>query len=111
MNARKIDLTTYTWTTPEGKKEVIKPALNLRRFLTAPVRQLNGAALLDADDVAVQLRDGDKEVLLSEEDWEQLCKALDDMKGLSDPYVILVRRVLKAAQVKVEETKAEKDAE
>lgn len=102
---RKIDLTPYIWQDEVDSSitEKVKPALQLRRILTAGARGLNGEQLLKADDVAQQIAVDATEVLLEEADWEECCQALKDLKGLGAGFTRLARNVLRAPQVKVKE--------
>jgi len=68
--------------------------------------QLSARELLDRDDLARKIRDcSDGFVLLEEEEWKKLEKAVNTIKGFGKPDVEFVHRILEAEEVKVEEKK------
>ena len=110
MEARKIDLTPYPRTinlidqngnviTPKGEPYQI--AIQLRQWLLAPARNINGEQLVAAWDVAEQIK-GDT-ALLSEKDWQELCQVFRDLKGFGGDDAQTVLRVLRAPKVTVGE--------
>lgn len=72
-----------------------------------PELRLSGIELLARDDLARKVRDSDGVLLLEEVEWGKLKTSAESMTGFGKPDVELIRRVLKAEKVEVEEKPAE----
>lgn len=75
-------------------------------ILLSRQNQMSGMELLERDKIARKVLDGaDGHVLLEEDEWNKLVKAVNTVKGLGKPDIELVRRILEAEETKVEEKK------
>lgn len=104
---RKIDLTDYKIKVlgPEGEIERdYDTQLSLIALLFHPELKLGFKELLDRDDLARKLRDAAKgPVLLEDADYRILRNSLEAFHGYTQNEVELVRRVIDAPVVKVQE--------
>jgi len=64
---------------------------------------LSGIELLERDDLARKVKDCDGVLLLEETDWQKLKTSAESTTGFSRPDVELIRRILNAEEVEVEE--------
>lgn len=107
---RRIDLSNYSvrvrddkgkWT---GLPYEVKDSM-IELLLSRELR-LSGRELLDRDDLAKKIRDcPDGSILLEEGEWNKLVQSAETITGLGRPDVELVRRILEAEKVEVEEKK------
>lgn len=117
MQARKIDLTPYT-TELEGDpylagdefvtrmfKRKTDPKIWLRKYISAPAAGHSAKELLAAMDLVGKIRAAKDHVLLEEADWTTVCTILNKIKGYGLSDVKIVRRVLEAPVVEVDEKK------
>lgn len=78
----------------------------LKMLITHPNRQLNGPELLKAQEVAEKIAQAEGDhILLEEAEWEHLRDGVEKVRGFGTNDVELVRRILRAPQVKVKEAK------
>jgi len=110
---RKLDLRDYT------VKAMVPDQMNPGRMLNTelpyhvkdsilnllfiPDLQLNGAELVRQNVLAMKIETCPDEILLEQEEWQRVKKAIDTFKGFGRPDVELVRRVLEAPEVEAEE--------
>ena len=71
---------------------------------------LSGPELLQRDDLARKIMAADGAVLLEEAEWLKLNNATEAITGFGKADVELVRRIIKAEPVEVEEKPAEEEA-
>lgn len=64
---------------------------------------LSGPELLERDDLARKVRDCDGVLLLEEPEWQKLKSSVESTTGFGRPDVELVRRIMNAKDVPVEE--------
>lgn len=112
MKAHKINLANYDVPNPEnvpGKPPnppiKFQVADSMANLLFQPALQLNGVALLEQQKLANKFMDNGEEVLLDAQDYSKLKHAVQIFKGFARPHVELVRRVLEAPEVEVDEVK------
>lgn len=105
---KKINLKNYTveGLTPQGETVVapydIKASI-INIVLSKDLR-LNGAELLEANKVAMQVdKCEDDEILLEEVTHAVIVKAVNTVRGLAKRDVEFVRRILEAETVEVKE--------
>lgn len=105
---RKIDLTSYEITvrTEDGKVET-RP-YNVRsscvELCFIPPEGCSKFDLLKRDKIARKIADEPTDaVLLEDADWKRLNEAIDALKALGKNDVELVRRIVEAAEVPVQE--------
>lgn len=72
---------------------------------------ISGPELLERDDLARKIMAADGHVLLEEAEWGKLNDACANLSHFGKPDIEMVRRVMKAEPVEVEEKKAEEEAE
>ncbi len=112
---RQIDLTNYTVEVQvqlEGQKipNVEKFAYDVRgsliEMLFSPDLGLRARGLLDQEDLARKIRDcPNHTLLLEEEDYKKVLKAIETVSGLGQNDLELIHRVVDAKQVEVEAKK------
>lgn len=107
---RQIDLSDYTVRVRNGNGEWVDMPYEFRdsmiELLFARDLQLSGTELLERDDLARKIRDcADGHILLEEGEWNKLVISANTIRGLGRPDVELVRRILEAPKVEVEEKK------
>lgn len=105
---RRIDLSNYTVTLRKEDGESTDLPYQMKdstiEVLFARELQLSGRELLARDDLARKIRDcPDGSILLEEQEWNKLVQAVTTVTGLSQQDVQLVRRILEAPEVEVEE--------
>ena len=116
MKAHKIELAGYSikQLDENGQPITINVVDNLVGLVLHPVLQLNGSGLLQHHKLADKLLaqpeayaggDGQSshQILLDAQDYGRLKRAVETFKGFGRPHVELVRRVLEAPEVEVEE--------
>lgn len=105
---RQINLSNYSVRVRDEKGEWIDFPYEVKDsiielLLTRELR-LSGRELLDRDDLAKKIRDcPDGSILLEEGDWNKLVQSAETITGLGRPDVELIRRILKAEKVEVQE--------
>lgn len=106
---RKIDISSYTVTDvvqPSGE-EVANPydvRYSIREVLLARDQGMTARQLLSADDLSRKIKDWpDDTLLLEESEYQVLQQAFERMTGYGKYDVELVRRVLNAEEVQVQE--------
>lgn len=107
---RQINLTNYSVRlrdeTGEYKDEPYEVKDALVEILFARCLGLSGAEILKRDDLAHKIMDcADGKVLLEEEEWNKFVTAVNTVKGLGRTDVELVRRIIEAPKIEVEEKK------
>lgn len=107
MKARKIDLSAWPLSFlpgAEAKAAMYDIRGSLAELCFVAELELTGTALLEAERVArAVLDEPSQELLLAEADWGLLARAASAHKGFARADVELVRRVLRAPQVDVQE--------
>lgn len=90
------DYVDFSYNTKESMIEILLSRQN----------QMSGMELLARDKIARKILDcTDGHVLLEEEEWNKLVKAINTIKGLGRPDIELVHRILEAKEPSVEEKK------
>ena len=103
MKARRLDLSECTVDTPDGPKPYALRK-SLTNLLCSPHRELNGAALLKAHRLATLIEDEESDsLLLSDEQYKELESAFETFRGFVATDAEMVKRVLEAPEVDVEE--------
>lgn len=109
MKARKILLAPYMvdlGTAGPGEPVPFDVKENLVAILYNRGLNLGPTELLEQHILAERIfKHEEDEILLSEEEYRRVRKALDACKGLSLPHVEFVKRVFNAVEVSVEEKK------
>ena len=103
---RKIDLSNYgvEVETQEGKKSIpYNVKGSLVDSLYHPELRLGSRELFENDRVAQKINSSEGYVLLEEADYQKLKLAFDTIKGFRKEDVELVKRVLEAPEVEVQE--------
>lgn len=72
---------------------------------------ISGVDLLERDDLANKIRGSNGEVLLEEAEWGKLNDACTLLTHFSKPDVEMVRRIMKAEKVEVEEKKSTEEGD
>ena len=106
---RKIDLTSYDVTVPDGKGgEEILP-FNVRGSLVDgmyhPDLKLNSKDLFINDRIAQKIEGAGDYVLLEDSEYDRVKTMIDTIKGFRKEDVEFVRRIIEAPKVDVEEKK------
>ena len=112
---RKLALDNYpvVLNRGNGKKDTIwyEMAESAAGLLMLPQRQLTGLQLLKAAKIADAIREagekGQEDILLDEAQWNELRTAAETVRGLGQNEVEMLRRIVEAPQVDVEEAKKE----
>jgi len=114
---RQIDLSNYSVRVRDEKGEWFDLPYEVKdsiiEMLFARDLQLKARELLDRDDLARKIRDcADGQIILEEEEYNKILAAANTVKGLGRPDVELIRRILEAKRIQVEEkqVKGGKDA-
>lgn len=106
---RIIDLTSYSVKAFDASGKSIDVPYDVKKSFTTllfnPELKLAGRALLQQNDLAVKIEESDNEVLLEEEEYSRLKKAIDSFRGFGRNDICLVKRVLDAKQVEVAKKK------
>lgn len=107
---RQINLSNYSVRVRDEKGEwtdlPYETKDSMIELLMARDLQLSGRELLNRDDLARKINDcTDGNILLEEEEWNKLVTTVETIRGLGRPDVELVRRILEAEKVEVEEKK------
>lgn len=107
---RQLDLSNYTvHLRNQDGKYVDSPYEvkdSLIELMMARDLQLSGTELLKRNELAQRILNcEDGHILLEEEEWGKLERAINTIKGLSRADVELVRRILEAPKIEVEEKK------
>lgn len=105
---RRIDLSNYTITLRKEDGERVELPYEMKEstieVLFARELQLSGVELLARDDLARKIRDcPDGSILLEEQEWKKLVNAVNTVTGLTEQDVKLVRRIVEAPEVEVEQ--------
>ena len=105
MKAHKIDLTDYSTDqlNEKGEPMPVKVVTSLVNLLFHPGMKLGGMALLEQQKLADKLLAKGEFVLLDAKDYQKLRQAMENFRGFTQMHVELVRRVLDAPEVEVEE--------
>lgn len=104
MKARKVSLAEYMVKLKDGKDIPYNVRESLAELLCHPGRRLNGSKLLKQNLLAERiLTEPGQEVLLTEEEYASLKEAAETFEGFTRTEVELVRRVMDAAEVEVQE--------
>jgi len=109
---RKIDVTPYKLQvhTPGGDKEVEYDA---KTFLTAailhPQLGLTGMEVLARSKIVDKIEQCDGTLLVEEADYSKIKEAFETVKGFTLNDMTLVKRVLEAKQIDVEEKEKVKE--
>lgn len=91
---------------PDHIESIYDTKDSMVEILLSAQNQISGTELLERDKIARKILDcADGHILLEEEEWSRLVKSVNTVKGLGKPEVELVRRVLGAETVEVEEKK------
>lgn len=101
---RKINLTPYPVTLESGDTKPFDMKASCANALFIPDLRLTAAETLDAYALAEKIRTSGDEVLLEEEEYRRLKKAVDTFKGYNQYHVEFIRRVFNAPTVDVKET-------
>jgi hypothetical protein len=111
MQARKLDLADYPLNhivIPGGGHPQYDVRGSLSALCFVPELQLNGTALMQMQEIAKAILDcPDQSILLNEQDWQKLKRACEVHVGFTRAEVELVRRVIEAVAVEVQEAKQE----
>lgn len=106
---KKINLTQFSVVVREKdgtEKEVeYKLKESIVELLFQPALKLTSVQLLKQDELARKIVAAENELLLEEEEYARLKKALDTVQGLSRSDIELVRRITEATDVEIEEIK------
>jgi len=110
----KIKTTDYTFPAPGPEGEIVQIAYKVKdsfaQLLMSPHLKLGGAALLKNHAVAQRILDCEEEcILLEAADYHKLRQAVESYEGFDMPSVEMVKRVMEAEDVPVEELKIAKD--
>lgn len=109
MNVKKILLDNYEIEIRNEKGEIAKAPYDVKTSLTSvllsPILQLDGRELLMRGKIVDRIEAADGHILLETADYSKLKKAFETVKGFSKNDIELVRRVLEAENVEVEEKK------
>ena len=106
---KKIELSDYEFDV--GTREVpMKKSYEVKEsyvnLLLSPLLKLNGRELLLSQKLASKILESKEDyILLEGVDYDKLCKAVNAHEGFSKHDIELVRRVLEAPDVKVDEVK------
>jgi hypothetical protein len=100
---RRLDLKNYTFTmndqngiarlTPYQFKDTLVNVLTNRSL------GLNGPELLDISVVADKVKNADKEVILTDDDYHKITDTLKRFRGFSDPDTQFVRRIFNCPEI------------
>lgn len=99
---RKIDLRGYP---VDGTQELYAVKGSIVEALYAPALKLSARGILDNDRVAQKINAASDEVLLEEADYEKVKAAFETITGYTRNDLELVKRILNAEKVEVEEKK------
>jgi len=101
---RKINLLDYEIQTPAGVKNYqVKDSIVLLLF-NADLK-LDAVQLLKTNELALKISSAESELLLEESEYSILANAINRFKGYTQNEVELVKRILNAEQVEVQEVK------
>lgn len=105
---RKLDLTNYFLVNPQAEAGAEPDEYDVRftlgEVLLAADQNVTGSQLLANHDLFRKLRDHPELIILLEEpEWARLVLAFETVTGFSKNDVQLVRRVLEAEEVEVQE--------
>ncbi len=109
---RKIDVTSYKLKvhTPEGDKEI---DYDTKTFLIAallhPQLRLTGKDVLERGPLMNKIEQCDGTLLVEEADYLKLKQAFETVQGFTINDMTLVKRVLEAKKVEIEEKKKVKE--
>jgi hypothetical protein len=103
---RRIDLSDYTIDMPteQGMKPYpysVKQSIELAMY--HPDLKLNYKDLMDHDRIAQKIKQADGFILLEESEYSRVRLAFENIKGFRKEDVELVRRVIDAPEVEVQE--------
>lgn len=113
---RRLELANYTNRLRNEQAELEDVEYDVKdsvaELLLSRALGLTGTDLLRNDELAHKIVDcKDGQFLLEDTEWERLANAVNTVQGLGRPDVELVRRILKAPVVEVEEKKGQKEEE
>lgn len=107
MKARKISLKNYNVTVKSPNNETKEIPYDIKESLIEilfnPELKLTARQLLKANDLASKIEKANDNILLNDVEYEKLKHALETVKGLTKNEIVLVKRVLQAEEVDVEE--------
>ena len=106
---RKIDLEDYfvEVPSPEGKMQKVKMNIKdwISNMLFHPDLKLGGREVILRGKLAEKIDKAGKEIILEEVDYQKIKEAFEKFKGFQKVHIELVKRVLDAELIEVEEKK------
>ena len=113
MKAHKINLEDYEVEVPtrdeSGQEKTVKIPYRVKQSFEAvifnPALKLDGRQVILQNKVFEKIEKAEKEVLLDSDDYLKTKQAFERFEGFRKADLILVKRVLEAEEVEVEEAK------
>lgn len=104
---RKLDLTNYSVKSQGAGEQTIPYDVrgSLATLLFNPSLQLRAVALLEQNKLAESILSAEGDLLLEDAQYAKVKQAVEAFAGYSQNDVELVRRVLEAPDVKIQEVK------
>jgi len=106
---KKINLEDYFVDIPQTDGKIQKARMNIKDWLSnmlfLPDLKLGGREVILRGKLADKIEKADKEIILEEVDYQKLKEAFETFQGFQKVHIELVKRVLEAEQVEVEEKK------
>ncbi len=99
----KLNLAPYAWSMPGQQPEMYSVTDNLAMMLLAPDLKLDSKQALRAHQLAERILDSTESILLDEDEYERIKRAMETLKGYTWADIQLIQRITGAEQVEVEE--------
>lgn len=106
---RKINLEDYFVEVPNPNGEMQKVKMNVKDWISnmlfLPDLKLGGREVILRGKLSDKIEKASKEIILEEVDYKKIKDAFETFKGFQKVHIELVKRVLEAEQIEVEEKK------